>query len=68
MKFLGQSFSQGPYQPKYQQVRKGFIYFVTYPPLNFHITRNRSHPDADAQLRPPFNILLDSTKRMFFVK
>ena len=28
MKFLGQSFSQGPYQPKFQQVRKGFIYFV----------------------------------------
>ena len=35
MKFLGQSFSQGAYQPKYQQVRRGFIYFVTYPLLIF---------------------------------
>ena len=29
VKFLGQSLSQGHYQPIYQQAGKGFIYFIT---------------------------------------
>ena len=70
MKFLGQSFSQGHYQPIYQQAGKGFIYFITLP-LIFSAIKRRVNMVKKPMVKKSgkkaiMSLSLHSLKRVWF--